>query len=265
MDLLPARLFVFMASDQRVAVILRRGPSRHWRMIKWDLRKDALDYGQWIKGQVNPLACDISPDGLYFSYLLNKRQKINHKDYTYMTVLCRPPYFTASILWPFEDLHSVYGGIFDKNKSFGILGDYITRSAVNIRIHQDVFPEFEQKKTSLPTVYRKLCNRWQWENYNKSTKVMLKKQDKYSLREEKLSRETYRYQLYKAEENILTLEKAQWADFDSTEKADLLFAIDGCLYRLKRNHFELFPTQGLACAIKIADLSPMTFETIPGR
>ena len=62
------KLHVLFASDAPVAVILRRGPKRHWHLAKWDLRTNTFEHGQWMKGSVT--LCDLSPNGkklLYFA------------------------------------------------------------------------------------------------------------------------------------------------------------------------------------------------------
>ena len=55
------RLNVLFAAAAPRAVILRRGPRTHWRLITWDLRKDIFTPGQWMVGLVR--LCDLSPFG----------------------------------------------------------------------------------------------------------------------------------------------------------------------------------------------------------
>ncbi len=55
------RLQVVFASAAPKAVILRRGPKRHFNLITWDLETDSFGEGQWMKGIVN--LCDLSPSG----------------------------------------------------------------------------------------------------------------------------------------------------------------------------------------------------------
>ncbi len=40
------RIDVLFARDAQKAVILRRGPKRHFHLIDWDLKTDTLTYGQ---------------------------------------------------------------------------------------------------------------------------------------------------------------------------------------------------------------------------
>jgi len=60
------RLDVLFAADARSAVILRRGPRTHYRLIAWDLTNDTFMCGQWMKGLVR--LHDLSPDGRLLIY-----------------------------------------------------------------------------------------------------------------------------------------------------------------------------------------------------
>lgn len=55
------RLDAAFASNAPRAVILRRGPKKHFHLISWDLRNDTFIHGQWMKGVVR--LCDLSPSG----------------------------------------------------------------------------------------------------------------------------------------------------------------------------------------------------------
>lgn len=55
------RTWALFAASAPVAVILRRGPRRHFRLIRWDLAHDTFELGQWLHGDVR--LCDLSADG----------------------------------------------------------------------------------------------------------------------------------------------------------------------------------------------------------
>ncbi len=92
-----ARLYALVAPRARTgkAVLLRRGPSNHVRMILWDMKKDRFTPGQWLKKRVYERRCDLSPDGRLFIYFA--------ADYKAgpgsWTAISRPPYFTALSMW----------------------------------------------------------------------------------------------------------------------------------------------------------------------
>jgi len=56
------RLTALFAAGAPSAVILRRGPKTHWRLICWDLKTDTVTPGQWMKAAVVRL-WDLSPSG----------------------------------------------------------------------------------------------------------------------------------------------------------------------------------------------------------
>jgi hypothetical protein len=55
------RMWAMFASEAEKAVILRRGPRKHFQLIDWDLRKGRFTPGQWMYGYV--ALCDLSPSG----------------------------------------------------------------------------------------------------------------------------------------------------------------------------------------------------------
>jgi hypothetical protein len=58
-----ARVEAIIARNAAVAVIFRRGRSRWVRMLKWNLRNDRIEPGQWIEARVHVGRSDISPSG----------------------------------------------------------------------------------------------------------------------------------------------------------------------------------------------------------
>lgn len=95
------RLYVYLARRAPAAVILRTGPSKWTEMIRWDLRKDTFERGQWFHGSIYPERCDISPDGTKFLYFVGQWKPGGIADT--WTAISTPPYFTANVLWPVGD------------------------------------------------------------------------------------------------------------------------------------------------------------------
>ncbi|GAB5376691.1 MAG: hypothetical protein AcusKO_31530 [Acuticoccus sp.] len=60
------RTSVLFAADARTAVVLRRGPRLHHHLLKWDLRTDAFESGQWLKGTAHIF--DLNSDGTRLLY-----------------------------------------------------------------------------------------------------------------------------------------------------------------------------------------------------
>ena len=46
------RLYVITATAEPTAVILRRGPSRWYHVIQWDMHRDEFVHGAWVKGRI---------------------------------------------------------------------------------------------------------------------------------------------------------------------------------------------------------------------
>jgi hypothetical protein len=87
------RTWVLFAARARKAVILRRGPRRHYHLIDWDLSNDTFTHGQWMKGYVR--LWDLSPDGsllLYWAHQYHKSLPLPQRAYTHRTPAGRENY-----------------------------------------------------------------------------------------------------------------------------------------------------------------------------
>ena len=93
------RLFAILARDGRSAVVFRRGPSRRVLVLRWWLADDRIEEGQWFNGRIYEHRCDLSPDGeLLIYFAANWRAPLQS-----WTAISRPPYLTALVLWPKGD------------------------------------------------------------------------------------------------------------------------------------------------------------------
>ncbi len=90
-------LFVFPARDAPRAVILRRGPSKVFHVMLWDMRSNSIQSGSWFHGKIHPEACDISPDGNFFRYGAHNGSQKTWKNLgsNAWTAICRPPFLKA--------------------------------------------------------------------------------------------------------------------------------------------------------------------------
>ncbi|MEP6754150.1 MAG: hypothetical protein ABJA67_01515 [Chthonomonadales bacterium] len=111
----PCRLFLVFAADAPIAVILRRGPTRHWKVIKWNTDTDSFQDGQWFFGNFYPERCGLSPDGSLFVYFAAKYRRQHPDGYANaFTAVSRPPYLTALAMWPSCSTWGG-GGVFEDN------------------------------------------------------------------------------------------------------------------------------------------------------
>jgi hypothetical protein len=122
------RLFVYLAREASIGVVLRRGPSDWARLSLWHTDSDAFEDGQWIKGRVYERRSDVSADGSLFAAFVRQsggRMVAQGGADTWVAV-SRPPYFTALAVWFiggtyftggfFPDRTSLWLGFMDSEK-----------------------------------------------------------------------------------------------------------------------------------------------------
>lgn len=113
-----ARVYVYLARQAPIGVIIRRKPSDWVEIIRWHTDNDTFETGQWFMGRIYERRCDLSPDGRYFVYFASKQNpRTFNSDYTYAwTAVSRPPYLTALALYPKGDCWNG-GGLFEDNRT----------------------------------------------------------------------------------------------------------------------------------------------------
>jgi hypothetical protein len=103
----PPRLFVIMAREAPVAVVLRRGPASWAQLTLWNTESDLFTPGAWLRGRIYEDECDLSPDGQLFVYAALQGRRLG-TSYTHSwTAVSRPPWLHALVLWP---MGTTYGG-----------------------------------------------------------------------------------------------------------------------------------------------------------
>lgn len=85
-------LWVIRARDVPIAVVFRRGPTKYVRMVRWDMRHDDFERGQWVAARIYADGSRITPDAKYVDY-----NGIRRGD-TWRAV-AKPPYFTPLAVW----------------------------------------------------------------------------------------------------------------------------------------------------------------------
>jgi hypothetical protein len=96
MPTMPCRLYVLVATHTPLALIVRRGPSRWWHLLKWDLERLTIEPGAWFRGTLYPRRSDISPDGRLFGYFALRNSPAPWD--TYFAV-SKVPWLTALAAW----------------------------------------------------------------------------------------------------------------------------------------------------------------------
>ena len=57
------RLFGIPAARAPIVAVLRRGPSDWSHVGRWDVARGLYEPGAWIRSNLYPQRCDLSPDG----------------------------------------------------------------------------------------------------------------------------------------------------------------------------------------------------------
>ena len=105
-----------------MAVVIRRGPSRHTATIGWDRRTDKFSVGQWLYGRIYERRCDLSPDGKHLIYFaMNGRWSSSVKGS--WSAISRAPYLKAISLFAKGDCwHG--GGLFRSSNEYWLNDGY---------------------------------------------------------------------------------------------------------------------------------------------
>jgi hypothetical protein len=268
------RLSVLFAAASPRAVILRRTPRTQWRLISWDLSTDTFTPGQWMRGLVR--LCDLSPSGDKLIYWAAQHHRSGMRRMTarpragkpydplsvppskaprpgrriprYMqhfppgkraparldttwTAISTPPYFTALALWPAFG-HWTGGGLFQSDR--------------NILIQEPENRMVPIENVAIPQHYRIGC--WFGSSHGLNP----------SARGPSEGTNLQSGSFWQA----LTDTGAFWIEWVHVDpRGDLLFACDGCIYRLQRWE-KVAPTDYLPKARRIADLREMQFESV---
>ena len=66
----PPRLHVLLR--KKTAVVILRGRGKSAATFGWNLKDDSFALGQWFRGRIYALRCDLSPDGKHLIYFAAK-------------------------------------------------------------------------------------------------------------------------------------------------------------------------------------------------
>jgi hypothetical protein len=278
------RLYAILARKSPEAVIFRRGPSKSVLLVKWNTANDTFEFGQWLRGRIYERRCDLSPEGDLLLYFAAKYKGPIGS----WSAISRPPYLKALAFWPKGDGWGG-GGHFESQTRVALnhrdgemaLGDGFTvpqwlkvrqfgdrpgwgedDPVWSERLKRDdwklmSFPagqkfDFNAKiawEFSPPIIWRKLnpvCPK----HYSLDMSIVgiKEKAGPWYMTEHAINGENR-----KADK----LGRSDWADWSHT--GDLLFAMDGCLYRVKCKKNVLAPLED---AIRIADFTRLKFESV---
>lgn len=151
----PARIHAILARDAKMAIIIRRGPSKSVCTISWDLRTDTFKVGQWLRGRIYERRCDISPDGKHFVYFTLNGKRDSETGGSH-TAISRAPYLKAIGLWA-NGTGWNGGGLFISNTTFWLNSLWYREQAEMLKPPKiektKEFPFKEQYGGECPGVY----------------------------------------------------------------------------------------------------------------
>lgn len=254
--------------------------------MRWDTSSDEIESGQWFKGRIYERRCDLSPDGellLYFA--ANYR-----KPFYSWSAISRPPFLTALALWPKGDGWGGGGHFLSKNRialnhrpdEMELAGKSVLPTSVKVEQFGDrpgwgeddpVWSErllrdgwhLVSYPTRDPFAIRGDVGAKVWVEF--SPPITWQKPNpiypkKYSLEMcmsglNEIDGPWYvtEHSVIRDKNNLDKVGRTDWADWSYS--GDLLFAMDGCLYRVPCHGGTL---ADVADAQKIADLSRLRFE-----
>jgi hypothetical protein len=283
------RLYCILARDGGSAVIFRRGPSKLVQLLKWDLHTDEVTPGQWFKGRIYERRCDLSPDGELLVYFAAKHTG----PLGTWTAVSRPPYLTALALWPKGDAWGGGGHFFSK-RHLGInhpphqmvmAKDFLQPRSIRVvqvapwagrgedspindlRMARDGWRAASTAHAAAPP---RKCDVWmplekpligEKPSGSKHGMQLLLRSALTAIGRKGGRWYVEDFSIHAQDGSLMhSIPNCCWADWG--DNGDLLFAIDGCLYRLRRNALESGETAVTGKARLVADLTANTFANV---
>lgn len=273
------RLYVLLAREAPLAIVLRRGPSKHVLALSWDTERYEFRLGQWFKGRIYERRCDLSPSGEKLIYFAAKYRA---PLFTW-TAVSRPPFLTALAMWPKGDAWGG-GGLFTNERTIGLnhrkeqmglaegfnlpksmhvepCGAHSGRGEDDpiwsMRLVRDGWMMkqapggWENRKNSRiwhefssPWIWTKSCEPWTLEM---SIFGISERDGPWYVIEHRVIGQTGR--------TAICLGRSDWADW--SQSGELLFAREGRLYRVNMNDQTSLGNPG-----ELLDLRDMRFESV---
>jgi hypothetical protein len=260
------RLYAILARTSPLAVIFRRGPSKSVLLLKWDTSNDTFEQGQWLKGRIYERRCDLSPGGDFLLYFAaNYRKPLRS-----WSAVSRPPFLTALALWPKGDGWGGGGHFLSDNaialnhrddemnlgEGFAIPERFTVTSFGNRPGWGEDDPVwFERLKrdgwtlTSFPERTKNDFGTQVWKEFDPPIKWVKRNpkwpQD-YAIEMSIIGLSWKGGPWYVTEHAVIGREnrkdkigRSDWADW--SQSGDLLFAMDGCIYRAPCGNETLTP------------------------
>ena len=256
------RLHVLLARHKPLGVVMRRGPSKTFCTLLWNLRTDAFTMRQWIKARLYPMRSDLSPDGRYLIYFaLNGRwQSETRGSYT---AISRAPYLKAIALYPKGDAWGG-GGLWAGSRTFWL--NHLAPREPPLRSAGEVRPDLSVKRPGgvyeCPYVYYEQLQRDGWtvtsdRDEGRVIGIFEKSAGAWTLRKTLFFDNSYRCRhALVHRESGTEHDCADW-EWAEVRGPGFLYAARGCLHRAK-----VTLKHGIESRL-VRDFNGMKFEAIP--
>lgn len=122
-----------MARDRPTALILRRGPSDWYSLIRWDTARDTFENGAWMRGRIYEDRCDLSPNGELFLAFVHQGRKTGSSTTHAWTAISRSPWLHALALWPQGTTYGG-GGRFESDESIVLRAAGTAKAPAGLRV-----------------------------------------------------------------------------------------------------------------------------------
>ncbi|WP_309716271.1 hypothetical protein [Armatimonas sp.] len=147
------RLFVLLARDAPLGVILRSGPKRLTQLILWHTDTDMFEPGDRHVGHFYPERGDLSPDGKLLIYVAANYTMGHHNKGlpSFWTALSKPPSLTPLGIWP-------------NNEPYYLGGLFASSARIEINLAPYAYEDWTLHKPSFPAGVSPEGHEFEYEN-----------------------------------------------------------------------------------------------------
>ena len=235
-DKSPARLHILIARKSKMALVLRKGPSKQVCTFAWNRKEDSFQIGQWFKGRIYERRSDISPSGKHWIYFAANHKYHSETKGTW-TAIAKVPYLKAITLFGKGDTWNG-GGLFLDDKKYWLddgYGHIELKSSSRITPNFDWNPKQRYGNECLTVYYNRLLR----DGWKLTQKHIFEKKISKCLTLKKIcnsgnppqGQSIYwdQHELISTSGETITKPNWEWAEWVDNSIA---YAENGCLYRV---------------------------------
>jgi len=259
------RLHAILAKNAPTAVVFRRGPSKVFVTLGWNLKTDSFFVGQWLKGVIDITASSLSPDGKYLLYEAATYRSGDWRTECYSAISYAP--YLRALDFYFHNTIESFGGFFIDNQTA-----YFPASEEGLRYPENrhltklnlLTSTDKWKRTTLGNrfggyfTHGLLDSGWS-EHINADRSISWRKPlphglilEKYPIQRGAIASEQANRIIDSNETSVLGGDSWEWADYDSPRKR-VVFATAGKMFAVPVKAPEIAPRE-------LFDFNDMKYE-----